>query len=96
MNQRCLKKKGSNRRFITKEEDGRTSRILVVSEPAIQFSTDEEEWLKELNMSHVRIQVEMPNNFKMYEVSISLKIHDQITLTLVVRGQDTLLKDRQR
>ena len=75
MNQRCLKKEGSNRRFITKEEDGRRSRILVVSEPAIQFSTDEEEWLKALNMSHVRIQAEMPNNFKMYEVSLKIHVH---------------------
>lgn len=75
MNQRCLKKEGSNRRFITKEEDGRSSKILVLSEPAIQFSMDEEEWLKALNMSHVQIQAEMPNNFKMYEVSKSLKIH---------------------
>ena len=69
MNQRCLKKEGSNRKYITKEEDGRSNRILVVSEPAIKFSADEEEWLRALNMSHIRVQTRMPNNFKIYEVS---------------------------
>ena len=69
MNQRRLKKEGSNRKYVTKEEDGRSNRMVVVSEPAIQFSADEKEWLRALNMSHVRVQTRMPNNFKIYEVS---------------------------
>ena len=69
MNQRHLKKEGSNRKYVTKEEDGRSNRMVVVSEPAIQFSADEKEWLRALNMSHVRVQTRMPNNFKIYEVS---------------------------
>ena len=74
MNQRCLKKEGSNRRYITKEEDGRSNRILVVSEPAIQFSAPEEEWLRVLNLSHLRVQTRMPKNFKIYEVSLKFDV----------------------
>ena len=74
MNQRCLKKEGSNRRYITKEEDGRSNRILVVSEPAFKFSADEEEWLRALNMSHVRVQTRMPKIFKIYEVSLKFDV----------------------
>ena len=79
MNQCRLKKEGSNRKYITKEEDGRSNRILVVSDPAIQFSADEEEWLRALNMSHVRVQTRMPKNFKIYEVSLKFDV------TLAVR-----------
>ena len=74
MNQRCLKKEGSNRRYITKEEDRRSNRTLVVSEPAFKFSADEEEWLRALNMSHVRVQTRMPKNFKIYEVSLKFDV----------------------